>query len=70
MVPVEEKNLTMPYQIRNFSFFMHMQDVAHPHQCEFSWFNLLFQTQKLCEGIQEEISLPSLPISSSNLYFH
>ena len=35
MVPVEGKNLTMPYQIRNFSFFMHMQDMAHPHQCEF-----------------------------------
>ena len=35
MVLVEEKNLTMPYHIRNFSFFRHMQDVAHPHQCEF-----------------------------------
>ena len=26
--------------------------------------------QKLCEGIQEEMSIPSLPISSGNLYFH
>ena len=34
MVLVEEKNLTMPYQIRQISFFMHMQGVAHPHQCE------------------------------------
>ena len=34
MVLVEEKNLTMPYQIRQISFFMHMQDVAHPHLCE------------------------------------
>ena len=51
MVLVEEKNLTMPYKIRQISFFMHMQDVAHPHKHEvfgsFIVFNMYIKYGKL-----------------------